>query len=217
MGNARAGAAGVAGGGAIAPAPAAGDQVPVELDSLRAAAAGNGGGIGGGSGWSGAYSLHATTTGVIGGGAAGAPMADQAVLGGGPSAGASGAAWEIVPITEAIQPTGTTNVAVALGGGPAAPAPIPAAAPQVDMRRVVGTPQPGGVISVVLASVNPNAAPARSEGAYMELVDGNGARMQAHVHGRWASSPAGIADGIRQGMIQVHVHPDGTVHLHDVA
>ncbi|MEO6866440.1 MAG: hypothetical protein ABI200_00285 [Gaiellales bacterium] len=100
---------------------------------------------------------------------------------------------------------------------PAAPAaPAATASPQVDMRRLVGTPQPGGVIDTILRSHAPTAPPAKSEGAFIVLTDGNGAQLQAHVHGAWRQHPDRILEGIQRGFIAVHVHPDGVLHLHDI-
>jgi hypothetical protein len=41
--------------------------------------------------------------------------------------------------------------------------------------------------------------------------------MQVHAHGRWATATSDqITAGIQAGQIGVHLHADGTVHLHDV-
>jgi hypothetical protein len=128
--------------------------------------------------------------------------------------------------------TAASGPAVVAGGGaaaapvttaPGATAPAattaPAAAtatPTVDQRRILGTPQPGGVIDTILKSASGTAPDALNEGQYTTITDGNGAQMQVHVHGAWLYHPDQIAEGIRQGFVGVHVHPDGTVHLHDV-
>lgn len=189
----------------------AGPRTPnvVSLESLSAAAAG--GSLGGGAAWSGAYTIHASSSGVTGGGPApGLGLGSSSVGGtsdGGFSITAGGA--------DAASPT-----SVGAQAGPAAPvtvgggAAVPAA--QVDMRRLLGTPRPGDVIDVVLRSAAATAAPARSDGSYLLLVDGNGAQLQAHVHGTWAARPDQVLAGIQQGLLQVHVHTDGTIHLHDV-
>jgi hypothetical protein len=115
--------------------------------------------------------------------------------------------------TNALSSPAIVDTAPTTGGGAAA-AP---SAPAIDMQRITGTPQPGGVIDIALRAASTVAAEARSEGAWMVLDDGNGARLQAHVHGPWSSHPTRIAEGIQRGFIAVHLHPDGTLHLHDVA
>ncbi len=126
------------------------------------------------------------------------------------------------PSTFGTAPTGATTVggfglggtvAGATGGGAAA---APAATPQVDMRRVLGTPRPGDVIDTILRSATANAHASKSEGQYIVIQDANGTQLQAHVHGAWASHPTRLAEGIQRGYVQVHVHEDGTLHLHDV-
>ncbi len=99
------------------------------------------------------------------------------------------------------------------GGGAAA---APAATPQIDQRRMTGSPQSGGVIDTILRSATAMAGPSKSEGTYIVIQDVNGAQLQAHVHGAWSSHPTRIQEGIQRGYIQVHVHEDGTLHLHDV-
>ena len=47
-------------------------------------------------------------------------------------------------------------------------------------------------------------------------LSANGAQLQAHVHGAWSSHPTRLMEGIQRGYVQVHVHEDGTLHLHDV-
>lgn len=126
------------------------------------------------------------------------------------------------PSTFGTAPTGATTVggfglggtvAGASGGGAAA---APAATPQVDMRRVLGTPRPGDVIDTILRSATASAQASKSEGQYIVIQDANGTQLQAHVHGAWASHPTRLAEGIQRGYVQVHVHEDGTLHLHDV-
>jgi hypothetical protein len=126
------------------------------------------------------------------------------------------------PSTFGTAPVGATtvggvalggSVAGAMGGGAAA---APAATPQIDMRRVLGTPRAGDVIDTILKSATLSAAASHSEGQYVVLQDGNGAQLQAHVHGAWSSNPTRILEGIQRGFIQVHLHEDGTLHLHDV-
>lgn len=121
---------------------------------------------------------------------------------------------------------GTSTVGgIALGGTPAAYTPVagggaaaaPAAAPQIDMRRVLGTPRSGDVIDTIIRSAMATAQPSKSEGQYIVIQDANGAQLQAHVHGAWSAHPTRIAEGIQRGYLQVHVHEDGTLHLHDVA
>ncbi|MCW2928196.1 MAG: hypothetical protein JWM86_2164 [Thermoleophilia bacterium] len=84
------------------------------------------------------------------------------------------------------------------------------------MRRVAGTPQPGGLIDVALRAANPMAGASRSDGTWTVLTDGNGAQLQAHVHGAWAANPTRVLEGIQRGFVAVHLHEDGTLHLHDV-
>src|SRR5207249_1654387 len=56
------------------------------------------------------------------------------------------------------------------------------------------------------------------DGTWMWLTDASGAAVYTHVHGDWASqSPATIQWGIDRGYLMVHVHADGSVHLHDMA
>lgn len=105
------------------------------------------------------------------------------------------------------------SVAGASGGGAAA---APAATPQIDMRRVLGTPRPGDVVDTILRSATLSAQASHSEGQYIVIQDANGTQLQAHVHGAWSSNPTRILEGIQRGFIQVHLHEDGTLHLHDV-
>ncbi len=109
-------------------------------------------------------------------------------------------------------PVGGTPAAASGGGAAAAPA----AAPQIDMRRVVGSPRSGDVIDTIIRGAVVTAQPSKSEGQYIVIQDANGAQLQAHVHGAWSAHPTRIAEGIQRGFIQVHVHEDGTLHLHDV-
>jgi hypothetical protein len=119
---------------------------------------------------------------------------------------------------------GTTSVATILG---AAPPPAAAAQPavtggggtaaaQVDMRRLSGTAQPGGVIDNVLRAATEHAGASKSDGVWTVISDAHGAQLQAHVHGAWASHPTRLAEGIQRGYVQAHLHPDGTLHLHDI-
>lgn len=164
-----------------------------------------------------------------------------AITGGGGSFGAPAAGPSFAPTTfgnfAAISPSvptttdifgssnfGTSTVGgTSLGGtaGAAASAPVAgggtAAVPQVDMRRVVGSPRPGDVIDTIIRSAVATAQPSKSEGRYIVIQDANGAQLQAHVHGGWSAHPTRIAEGIQRGFIQAHVHEDGTLHLHDVA
>ncbi|MCW2921705.1 MAG: hypothetical protein JWL76_1579 [Thermoleophilia bacterium] len=125
------------------------------------------------------------------------------------------------PSTFGTAPTGATTVggvalgtvAGATGGGAAA---APAATPQIDMRRVLGTPRAGDVIDTILKRATLSAAASHSEGQYIVLQDASGAQLQAHVHGAWSSNPTRILEGIQRGFVQVHLHEDGTLHLHDV-
>lgn len=115
----------------------------------------------------------------------------------------------------------TTGTVITGGGGamaaPAAAAAAPATGgPTFDTRRLLGTPQPGGVIDVALRNMATTAPPARSDGNFIVLTDGNGAQLQAHVHGAWQHHPDRIAEGIQRGYLAVHLHDDGTLHLHDV-
>ena len=107
---------------------------------------------------------------------------------------------------------GASTAPVAGGGAAAAPA----ATPQIDMRRVLGSPRSGDVIDTIIRSAVVTAQPSKSEGQYIVIQDANGAQLQAHVHGAWSAHPTRIAEGIQRGFIQVHVHEDGTLHLHDV-
>jgi hypothetical protein len=176
--------------------------------------------------------------GVQGGGALAAPAVAatsapaSSILGAGGLVGGGGSAID-VPVMSAPLGSlvgGSAITVPVTGGAPAAPAAAapaaaavvtaggaPAATPQIDMRRVAGTPQAGGVIDLAIRSATTNAAPARSEGAWTVLTDGNGAQLQAHVHGAWASNPDRVAEGIQRGLVHVHPHEDGTLHLHDVA
>jgi len=49
----------------------------------------------------------------------------------------------------------------------------------------------------------------------MTLQDGS-ATAVVHVHGRWAGQPQALAEALRAGHVQVHVHTDGSLHAHDV-
>jgi hypothetical protein len=117
----------------------------------------------------------------------------------------SGGGGAAIPLIGGVSSSSATIVAEAAS-----------TAPRVDMRRVTGTPTPGGVIDTIIRSASPDAPPARSEGAFIEISDSSGARMQVHVHGAWLQQPERLLEGIQSGSIAPHVHVDGTVHLHDV-
>ncbi|MCW2955272.1 MAG: hypothetical protein JWO69_141 [Thermoleophilia bacterium] len=149
---------------------------------------------------------------ILGGMASSMPVA-ASIVGGG---GSGGAGWSIVgPSIPAVMAQATaaapasTTPPVAGGGGATA-------APQVDLARLVGVPQAGGLVATVLAGAQPTAGAARSEGVWTVLSDGAGAQLQAHVHGPWSSHPTRVQEGIQRGFVQVHLHTDGTLHLHDV-
>jgi hypothetical protein len=86
----------------------------------------------------------------------------------------------------------------------------------VDPKYLSGTPTPGGLVDTILKAGQATAAGAHSEGNYMWVQEPSGAGVYAHVHGRWAQATDQLATEIQQGQVQVHIHPDGTVHLHDV-
>jgi len=233
-------ATGITGGGdapqvpsATPAAPAAGSPEAVRLATLQqlvallgqlmalvsaqsgVASVSGGGAVGIGvdtSAMSGSDALAAVSGGTFGGSTRGwevmepttAPAAGSFAVTGG---GGTGRGWNVVEPT-AIPVSGSVT-----GGGAAAPS----ATPQFDSRRLLGTPQPGGAIDLAIRSASPTAAPAKSEGTWLTLTDANGAQLQAHVHGAFASQPARIAEGIQRGLIAVHLHPDGVIHMHDVA
>ncbi len=133
------------------------------------------------------------------------------------TSGAFGASFAPTPDTGT---TATTNAATtapvvpgATGGGATA---APAVMPVIDMRRVLGNPQSGDVIATIIHAATLTAQPSKSEGQYIIIQDMNGAQLQAHVHGAWSSHPGRIKEGIERGFVQVHLHEDGTLHLHDV-
>ena len=113
------------------------------------------------------------------------------------------------------------------GGAAAAPAPTTAAAaaaePQgiaatFDTRRLFGTPTPGGLLDTVIKAAKTTAPMAMSEGVWTWMKDAAGdAQLQLHLHGKWASSQVGLEAAIANGTAAVHLHPDGTLHVHDVA
>ena len=137
-------------------------------------------------------------------------------IGGGGVVGGFSNDWSLVQSTG-----GTVAPAATTGGGARAGAvaaePDAPAGTQLDMRRVLGTPLPGDAIATIIASAKVSAMPAMGEGTWRVLLDGGGAQMQVHAHGRWATAaPAEITAGIKAGQIAVHLHADGTAHLHDI-
>ncbi len=181
------GAAGVQGGGALAAPSVAATSAP------SSSILGAGGLVGGGGSAIDVPMMSAPLGSLVGGSGISIP--------------ATGAALA-APV--AVSAAAAATPAVMAGGAPAATL-------QVDMRRVAGTPQSGGVIDLAIRSATTNALPSRSEGSWIVLTDGNGAQLQAHVHGAWASNPDRVAEGIQRGLVHVHLHGDGTLHLHDVA
>ncbi|MBC7460889.1 MAG: hypothetical protein H7287_05965 [Thermoleophilia bacterium] len=193
--------------------------------------------VGGGSSWStngweivapiatgGGATVGTSSSSIIGGGSIGArgqqavntalaatgvsTMSGAATVGG----GASTNGWEV--ITPTVGPQVTTPAA-ATAGSPAVEADAPVGT-QVDMRRVAGAPAAGGVIQAILSTVSVPSMPAMTEGTWLTLTDEAGAQMQVHGHGKWATATnAQILAGIQSRQIGVHLHADGTVHLHD--
>jgi hypothetical protein len=169
----------------------------------------NAGIIGGGHFTSPVLTSTATAS-VIGGGDGGGSAAPVTV--GTPLIGGGLAATTGQPTAPVVAAPVVAAPAVTGGGATAAPA----ATPLVDMQRVTGAPQPGGVIDAIIRSASVDQPPALSAGTWIEVADGAGARMQVHVHGSWAHHPQHILEGLRQGFLASHLHPDGTLHLHDV-
>ena len=105
------------------------------------------------------------------------------------------------------------------GGGPApattGPTGTPGAMTTINPDLLLGTPKPGGVIAAVVAAAKPDAAMEMSEGQWITITDG-AAQMHVHAHGEYVANPGLIQGAIQSGKIQVHLHPDGTAHLHDV-
>ncbi len=104
--------------------------------------------------------------------------------------------------------------ASSMAGGPSA---APEAPISIGSQYLHGTPQAGGVVDMIIRNAQTSAMPAMNGGTYMWVMDGAGAGIYAHVHGFWGQYPDQIASGIQSGKIAVHLHPDGSVHLHDVS
>ncbi|MCW2973038.1 MAG: hypothetical protein JWN72_1311, partial [Thermoleophilia bacterium] len=182
----------------------------------------------------GGATIGASTNSIIGGGSIG-DLGQQAVntalgatgvstIGGAATIGGSAASygWEVVNPTVGPQAAAAPAAAGVAGGGATAAPGSPTVEPdapvgtQVDMRRVAGTPAAGGVIQTILSTVSVSAMPAMTEGTWLTLSDENGAQMQVHAHGKWATATnAQIIAGIQARQVGVHLHADGTVHLHD--
>lgn len=167
-------------------------------------------------------------TGAAGGGAA---STGASTIGGGPnmpfidpgfSAGGEGH-WGF---TVEGSPFGTGNVstnaatapATVAGGGPASATsgPTGTAGTTVNRDHLLGTPVAGGVIDTILTTASPTAMEAMSEGDWITITDGS-AQMHVHTHGVYLKQPNLIQGALQSGKLQVHLHPDGTAHLHDVA
>jgi hypothetical protein len=199
-------AAGVQGGGfGAAAAPLLASPALAGAGNIGDGFSINAGIIGGGH-FSSPVLVSTTSASVIGGGDGGGsivPVSVGSPFVGGSLDGATGAPTAPVVATPVV-----ATPPVAGGGGTAAPG--------IDMQRLSGTPQPGGVIDAIIRGSNVDQPPALSAGTWIELADGGGARMQVHVHGSWAHHPQHILEGMRQGFLASHLHPDGTLHLHDV-
>jgi hypothetical protein len=227
--SAQAGAAAITGGGGNNQGGATVD--PAEM---RAEAAGGGGGLGGGMTWSSGFSFDVSGGGGVSGGGpsdmtgstGSAGMLAPSSLG-----GTTGSGWSIMdtsgtPMTMEAATQGAAAAPVAVAAQPAAPAAtgggavasseITSADAKIDYRRLLGTPAAGGVIDTVLKHAMPMAGAAMSEGTYIVLTDANGAQLQVHAHGIYGQHPELIPAAIQAGKINVHLHNDGTLHLHDV-
>lgn len=154
---------------------------------------------------------------LIGGTSGFTPLVVSSTTGGGGSADIVGGGAAAAPLVGAPAPAPVPAPAATTAGGPATGAPATtASAPQVDMRRIAGTPAPGGVIDTIIRSARADAPDALSEGAFTEITDSAGARMQVHIHGIWLQNKDRVLEGMQSGHLVPHVHGDGTVHLHDV-
>jgi hypothetical protein len=166
---------------------------------------------------------------LMGGGANGA-AAGAATVGGGPGAafvdpgfssggddGLRGFHVENSPFGDGTAVSGPVAGTIAGGGpAPASSGPFaPTAAPTINQQHILGTPTPGGVIDTVIRSATPMAAMEMSEGEWITITDG-AAQMHVHAHGIYVQHPELIQGAIQSGKVQVHLHPDGTAHLHDV-
>lgn len=105
-------------------------------------------------------------------------------------------------------------------GGPTAVAGATSAQPppsiQLDPRITTGTVQPGGTLDLVLRSMRADTPLALSEGVYDWVMEGD-AGLYLHIHGAfWQQHKEEIPAGIRDGRLGVHLHSDGSIHLHDL-
>jgi hypothetical protein len=110
------------------------------------------------------------------------------------------------------------------GAQPAAPPATEAGGPvtgggvTVDRRYITGTPTPGGLIEFLISNARTDAPGARTtDGTWTQIPDGSGATLQAHVHGKYAQSPHLLSQAVQRGEVAVHLHPDGLLHIHDIA
>ena len=129
----------------------------------------------------------------------------------------------LAPAAPAAAATPTPAAAPSLTGGGAAAAPAapdsdePQGIPAVfDTRRLFGTPTPGGLIDSVIKAASTTAPMAMNEGVWTWMKDAGGAQLQLHLHGKWATDQTGLQAAIKNGTAAVHLHPDGTLHVHDV-
>ncbi|MBC7644179.1 MAG: hypothetical protein H7123_03565, partial [Thermoleophilia bacterium] len=123
------------------------------------------------------------------------------------------------PVVTPVEPVITSGG----GGALAAPAAPTSTEPQgipavFDTRRLFGTPTPGGTIDSVVKGASTTSPMAMSEGAWTWMQDsgGSGAQLQLHLHGKWATDQTGLKAALANGSATVHLHPDGTLHVHDI-
>jgi hypothetical protein len=78
-------------------------------------------------------------------------------------------------------------------------------------------PVAGSLTDMLLNHASTGAPGAKTElGAWKWLMDDNGSGVFVHVHGGLANETnAQLLADIKSGKAMIHIHPDGSVHLHD--
>jgi hypothetical protein len=69
-----------------------------------------------------------------------------------------------------------------------------------------------------MAHASTQAMPAKTEaGAWTWVSDSSGAKAFIHVHGTyWPQHLDQLGAAVQSGQLMPHVHPDGSLHLHDM-
>ena len=87
---------------------------------------------------------------------------------------------------------------------------------EYQLQYLQGTPIKNGLIDTILSTTSPAARSALSEGQFGWLNEDQ-ARLYCHIHGQyWLNNLDKLLWGIQNKYIDVHLHPDNSIHLHDV-